>query len=320
MQNEGMATDDTWIWDGGRVCLDFTDALRFRWRTTPTETLRNPDDLARWLQQAGLLAPGAPNPTAAAALTSGRRLRETVDRAVLAVTDGRLPASADVTVLDRAAADAPRPALRIAIKDGRLGARRHHEHRHRCRSRAGTDRPGRRRSAPVRRDPARTRLRRDPVRPALPGPFPRPQPPLVLHVPLRQPHKGPPPPGPGQDGAKTRRETKDLPGRSCRRRGAWHAHLRRCRHSPPLSASLDRGDPHHPAHRRSKTPPLSCDLIGRTGPSRTAGSRRDRVRLSQRPSYGRRGRGGSRCPPSAPGGPVRSRSGRRRVRRIRGVA
>lgn len=115
-----MATDDTWIWDGGRVCLDFTNTLRYRWRTAPTETLRNPGDLTRWLQQAGLLAPGAPDPATAAALTSGRRLRETVDRAVLAVADGRLPASADVTVLNRAAAEAPRPTLQIAITDGRL--------------------------------------------------------------------------------------------------------------------------------------------------------------------------------------------------------
>ncbi|MET8208788.1 ABATE domain-containing protein [Streptomyces sp. NPDC005373] len=44
-------------------------------------------------------------------MTSGRRLREAVDRAVLAVTDGRLPASGDVTLLNRSAAAAPRPAL-----------------------------------------------------------------------------------------------------------------------------------------------------------------------------------------------------------------
>ncbi|WP_258564639.1 ABATE domain-containing protein [Streptomyces himalayensis] len=51
---------------------------------------------------------------------SGRRLRETVDRAVLAVADGPLPSSGDVTMLNRAAAEAPRPALQIAVTDGRL--------------------------------------------------------------------------------------------------------------------------------------------------------------------------------------------------------
>jgi len=115
-----VATDDIWIWDGGRVCLDFTNTLRHRWRTTPGETLRNSGDLVRWLQEAGLLAPGAPDPAAAAVLASGRRLRESVDRAVLAVADGRLPASGDVMLLNRSAAAAPRPALQIAITDGSL--------------------------------------------------------------------------------------------------------------------------------------------------------------------------------------------------------
>ena len=111
-----------WIWDGGRLCLDFANTLRHRWRTSPEETLRNPGDLALWLQQAGLLAPGSPDPAAAAVLASGRGLRETVDRAVLSAADGRLPSSADVTALNRAAAEAPRPTPQIAITDGRLEA------------------------------------------------------------------------------------------------------------------------------------------------------------------------------------------------------
>ncbi|MET7690476.1 ABATE domain-containing protein [Streptomyces sp. NPDC005483] len=115
-----MATDDTWIWDGGRVCLDFANTLRHRWRTAPEETLRNPGELALWLQRAGLLAPDIQDPGAAAVLASGRRLRETVDRAVLAVADGRVPLSGDVTVLNRSAAQAPRPALQMTITDGRL--------------------------------------------------------------------------------------------------------------------------------------------------------------------------------------------------------
>ncbi|MEU0948340.1 ABATE domain-containing protein [Streptomyces canus] len=115
-----MATDDMWIWDGGRVCLDFTNTLRYRWRTAPVETLRNPGDLALWLQRAGLLAPGIRDPGTTAVLTSGRRLRETVDRAVLAVAGNRVPLSGDVTALNRSAAQAPRPALQIAVTDGRL--------------------------------------------------------------------------------------------------------------------------------------------------------------------------------------------------------
>ncbi|MFF4275691.1 CGNR zinc finger domain-containing protein [Streptomyces sp. NPDC001536] len=115
-----MATDDMWIWDGGRVCLDFANTLRNRWRTTPEETLRGPDDLMGWLREALLLAPEAADPATAAVLMSARRLRESIDRAVLAVADGRLPASGDVTLLNRSAAAAPRPALQLVITHDRL--------------------------------------------------------------------------------------------------------------------------------------------------------------------------------------------------------
>ncbi|MFF0160346.1 CGNR zinc finger domain-containing protein [Streptomyces sp. NPDC005263] len=115
-----MATDDVWIWDGGRVSLDFTNTLRSRWRTAPEETLRGPDDLMGWLREARLLAPGTTDAATAAILLSARRLRESVDRAVLAVAAGRLPASGDVTLLNRSAAAAPRPALQLVITEDRL--------------------------------------------------------------------------------------------------------------------------------------------------------------------------------------------------------
>jgi predicted RNA-binding Zn ribbon-like protein len=111
-----------WIWDGGRVCLDFANTLRSRWRTTPEETLRGPGDLMGWLRQARLLAPGTTDPATAAVLMSARRLRESVDRAVLAVADGRLPLSGDVSLLNRSAATAPRPALQLLITEDRLEA------------------------------------------------------------------------------------------------------------------------------------------------------------------------------------------------------
>ncbi|WP_063803026.1 CGNR zinc finger domain-containing protein [Streptomyces griseorubiginosus] len=117
-----MATDDMWVWDGGRVCLDFANTLRHRWRSPSQETLRDPGDLTLWLERAGLLRPGPPDHADAAVLASGRKLRETVDRAVLALADGRLPSPSDVTALNRAAARAPRPALQIAVTDGRLEA------------------------------------------------------------------------------------------------------------------------------------------------------------------------------------------------------
>lgn len=109
-----------WIWDGGRACLDFANTLRNRWRTTPEETLREPDDLMGWLREARLLTPGTTDAATAAVLMSARRLRESVDRAVLAVADGRLPTSGDVTLLNRSAAAAPRPALQLVITHDRL--------------------------------------------------------------------------------------------------------------------------------------------------------------------------------------------------------
>ena len=70
--------------------------------------------------EAGLLAPGIPDPAAAAVLASGRRLREAVDRAVLAVADGRLPSVRRRHAAQPIGSGGPRPALQIAITDGRL--------------------------------------------------------------------------------------------------------------------------------------------------------------------------------------------------------
>lgn len=120
MDNGAVATDDLWIWDGGRVCLDFVNTLRNRWRPTPEETLRDGDDLTRWLRHADLLEPDGHGPATAPVLASARQLREAVDRAVLAVADSRLPASGDVALLNRSAAAAPQPAPQLVITDGRL--------------------------------------------------------------------------------------------------------------------------------------------------------------------------------------------------------
>ncbi|MFI5680183.1 CGNR zinc finger domain-containing protein [Streptomyces cellulosae] len=94
--------------------------VRSRWRATPEETLREPHDLMGWLREARLLAPGTTAPATAAVLISARRLREAVDRAVLAVADGRLPTAGDVTLLNRSAAAAPRPALQLVIAEDHL--------------------------------------------------------------------------------------------------------------------------------------------------------------------------------------------------------
>ncbi|MER7787458.1 ABATE domain-containing protein [Streptomyces sp. NPDC097640] len=114
-----MTTDDEWLWYGGRVCLDFVNTLRDRWQALPRETLREPDDLARWLRGADLLAVrarGVPE----SVLRSAVALRAAIDRAVLCAVDGGLPTPADIAVINQASAAAPRPVLQLAIESGRL--------------------------------------------------------------------------------------------------------------------------------------------------------------------------------------------------------
>ncbi|KAK1181788.1 ABATE domain-containing protein [Streptomyces sp. NBS 14/10] len=114
-----MTTDDEWLWYGGRVCLDFVNTLRDRWQAPPRETLREPDDLVRWLRRVDLLAVGARG-VPESVLHSAVTLREAIDRAVLCAAGGGLPTPADIAVLNEASAAAPRPVLQLAARNGRL--------------------------------------------------------------------------------------------------------------------------------------------------------------------------------------------------------
>ncbi|MEW9549735.1 ABATE domain-containing protein [Nonomuraea sp. NPDC050783] len=115
-----MAVQDEWLWYGGRVCLDYVNTLRDRWKE-PRETLREPDDVLRWLRTAGLTGDSIRTPARPeAALVSARRLREAIDRAVMAAAGGDLPDPADLSLINEAATAAPRPAPQITIVDGRL--------------------------------------------------------------------------------------------------------------------------------------------------------------------------------------------------------
>ncbi|MGY0057662.1 CGNR zinc finger domain-containing protein [Streptomyces sp. LZ34] len=118
-----MNADDEWLWYGGRVCLDYVNTLRDRWKE-PRETLRTPGDVARWLSTADLIGDEARTPQTPAEpdalLGSARRLREAVDRAVLAAAADRLPTPDDLSVINTAALAAPRPAPQVAIVHGRL--------------------------------------------------------------------------------------------------------------------------------------------------------------------------------------------------------
>lgn len=115
-----MAGQDDWLWYGGRVCLDYVNTLRDRWKE-PRETLREPDDVLRWLHTAGLTGEPVRTPVQPdVILASARRLREAIDRAVMAAAGSGLPGTDDLTVINNAATAAPRPAPQVVIVGGRL--------------------------------------------------------------------------------------------------------------------------------------------------------------------------------------------------------
>ncbi|MES4900772.1 MULTISPECIES: ABATE domain-containing protein [unclassified Streptomyces] len=116
-----MTADDEWLWYGGRVCLDFVNTLRDRWKAPPRETLREPDDLVRWLRGVDLLADGTCG-VPESVLRSAVALREAIDRAVLCAAGGELPAHADIAVLNEASVAAPRTVFQLVIEEGQLAS------------------------------------------------------------------------------------------------------------------------------------------------------------------------------------------------------
>jgi predicted RNA-binding Zn ribbon-like protein len=100
-----------WYWLGGRPALDLVNTLRERWWRR-VETLVTPDDLAHWLVATQLL--DAPEPVTAADLARARALREAIDAAVVAATDGRpLPAGTDEAIAAALAAAPPRDVVAL---------------------------------------------------------------------------------------------------------------------------------------------------------------------------------------------------------------
>ncbi len=76
-----------WYWLGGRPAMDFVNTLRERWWRR-VETLVTPADLTCWLERANLLPPGSDARPSTAQLRDARRLRESIDVAVAALTSG----------------------------------------------------------------------------------------------------------------------------------------------------------------------------------------------------------------------------------------
>jgi predicted RNA-binding Zn ribbon-like protein len=114
-----------WVWDGARPCLDLVNTYRDR-GAGGWELLRDPDDLAAWLDAAGpafasqhLGWIGQPGFGGTARVSPGRlvqarELREAVSRCVDAVLAGRACRRADLAVVNRWAGRyaPPAPVLR----------------------------------------------------------------------------------------------------------------------------------------------------------------------------------------------------------------
>ena len=102
----------------GHRALDLLATLRDR-HGDPTECLRAPSDLDRWLQVVGL---GVEEGAVEDDLAAARALRETIDRIVRAALRGRRPSIEDVEELNRrAAAQALAPQIGPGLRERRAG-------------------------------------------------------------------------------------------------------------------------------------------------------------------------------------------------------
>jgi predicted RNA-binding Zn ribbon-like protein len=88
-------------WKSGRLCLDFVATVGERWRRS-FERLREPEDLARWIGETGML--DSPPRASMGQLAAGRQLREAINRLA---RPGIEPEPGDREELNRWATRAP---------------------------------------------------------------------------------------------------------------------------------------------------------------------------------------------------------------------
>lgn len=110
--------------ESGRLCLDFADTAHWHASDQPTETLNDYADLVAWSQSVGLLTEGetrnlldaAARHPADATATYERAidLREAIYRTFSAVAANRLPAEADLDLINAALTEAL-AHLRVAV-------------------------------------------------------------------------------------------------------------------------------------------------------------------------------------------------------------
>ena len=106
-----------WVFDGGRPCLDLVNTVRSR-HLDGVELLTGPDALAEWLELAGFTIGRVP--VTGGSVLAAKALREAIDRVLQAVAEGDQPDRMDVELLNNAAASAPAPPPRLAVRGGRV--------------------------------------------------------------------------------------------------------------------------------------------------------------------------------------------------------
>jgi predicted RNA-binding Zn ribbon-like protein len=94
----------------GGLALDLAGTVGGRASQEPEERLPDPDALATWLAEAGLLDGAHPTP---ADLARARTLREAIARAAAAVLDGSAPRAADLRAVNLAALELRRGAPQL---------------------------------------------------------------------------------------------------------------------------------------------------------------------------------------------------------------
>ena len=95
-----------WYWLGNRLAVDFVNTMRERWWRR-VECLCSPEDLATWLDRAGVCPTGVT--TGPQMLRAARRLREAIDLAICAQIEERSVPESVVNEIDRWLRYAPVP-------------------------------------------------------------------------------------------------------------------------------------------------------------------------------------------------------------------
>lgn len=105
-----MPTDElAFNFRSAQLCLAFVATVGERWRGN-YERLRNPEDLARWYREVGLLDETIT--VTQSGLDAARTLREAIHRSAKALIAGHRPADADEALINAAATEPPLiPAL-----------------------------------------------------------------------------------------------------------------------------------------------------------------------------------------------------------------